>query len=1119
MDCSACGASNPSEARHCRDCGAALVLPCADCGKPVPLSNWFCGNCGAKFERGLSAGFRDDGNSLAAPVHLPQHLARRILDTRGLLEGERKQITVLFADIKGSTNLIEDLDPEDAELRLRPALDAMINAVHRYEGTINRIQGDGIMALFGAPLAHEDNAVRAAYAALDMQKGVGAACDADIAIRVGLHAGEVLVRAIHNDLSVDYDAIGPTVHLAARMEQMAPPGAIYCTANVMRVAKGFIEALSLGPVSVKGVRHPVELFQIVGHTSARTRWEVTAARGLTPFVGRASEAAGLQRALELASNGRGQVIAVKGEAGTGKSRLVHEFLQSPQLSDWTVLKTAAAPYLRGTPYLAISNLLRSWCEISEQTSPAEARGRLHDALAALPAGSSTYVPALQSLLELAVDDADWPTLEPAVRRQRMRSTVKDLFLRCAQNRPLLLWFEDMQWTDIETQEVVESLVDAMGASRLLVVLTCRPEYEAKWESKDCVITVQLDALESGAADQLVRALLGDSADNAGLRSLIVARTGGTPLFIEETVRTLVESGALRTRDGGYELTRELREIQIPETVQSVIAARIDSLSPKRKALLQMASVVGSDIPITLLRDVVDLAGLELQQLLAELQAAHFLYETSNATSIQWKFRHALVHEVAYGGLISAKRQILHARVLRAMELQNREKPQDVVESLAHHALNAALWKEAVTYLCQAGDKAVELSAYQEAGAFFESALQALTHLPQDHERIRQGIDVRLKLRPVFGATAKYNRLEDWLADAEILATSIDDRPRLAAINVARSFVHNWRGELDASIQCGLRARSIAREIGDRAVDVGASFYLGQAYMWRGDFRQSVAVLEDNLSWIDGPLRHQRVGTTGTGSVLWLGMLGASHGRLGNFEAAIDAARKACLIADEVQRPYDIALAYWWAGFIWSHKGDVPTALQALEHGFAICRASQINYLVPILSTSLGYAYALAGRLTEGIPLLTKALGFSRASNFTYGEAWSSVYLGFANLLDNKYEGMLDHARSALELSRKYKYRAIEADALRLLAEIHRGGPSPAAQEAERHYLRAREIYLELGLRPEYARCQIGLAQTLMQSGREAEAERLFEQASELCRGMGMLLPDIQLDRLAHLNSF
>jgi len=1032
------------------------------------------------------------------------------MDSRSALEGERKQITVLFADIKGSTGLIEDLDPEDAELRLRPALDAMINAVHRYEGTINRVQGDGIMALFGAPLAHEDNAVRAAYAALEMQKGVRAACDADIAIRVGLHAGEVLVRAIHNDLSVDYDAIGPTVHLAARMEQMASPGAIYCTANVMRMAEGFVEAQSLGQVSVKGIRQPIDLFQIVGHTAARTRWEVTAARGLTQFVGRQSELAELQRSLKLAVEGRGQLVAVIGQPGTGKSRLVHEFLQSFELSGWTVLKTAAPAYRRGTPYLAVSNLLRSWCEIPEQAPAAGAKRRLQNILGPLTTDLSTYLPALQSLLDLPVEDADWPTLDPAVRRQRMMWTVKDLLLRCAATRPLLLWFEDMQWTDVETQAVLDGLIESVETNPLLLILTCRPEYEHKWGSKDCYTAVHLDPLGRDAADKLVRALLGNDATNEELRALIVQRTEGTPLFIEETVRTLVESGALRMHAVGYELTRELREIRIPETVQSVIAARIDALAPKRKTLLQIASVIGSDIPIMLLREVVDLAEPELQRLLGELQAAQFLYETPNAASFQLKFRHALVHEVAYGSLVSAKRQMLHARVLRAMEFQSRDNPQEFIEGLAHHALNAALWNEAVTYLCQAGDKAVELSAYREGSAFFESALQALTHLPQDSDRIQQGIDIRLKLRPIFGATAEYDRLQDCLAEAEALATSIDDRPRLAAINVARTFVHNWRGELDASIQCGLRARNLAREIGDNAVGVSASFYLSQALMWRGDFQQSVALLQDNLAWIEGPLRHQRIGTTGTGSVLWLGMLGASHARLGNFPVAIDAARRACLIADEVQRPADIALAYWWAGFIWSHKGDLPAALKFLEHGFQVCRSSQINFLVPILSTSLGYTYALAGRTAEGIQLLAKAVAFSRATKFSYGEAWSSVYLGFANLIDNRREGVLDHARRVLELAREHKYRAIEVDALRLFGDICRTGDAADQKEAERYYLQACELCLELGLRPEYAHCQTALAQALEQLGRRDEAERLFESASQLYRSMGMIVPNGEL---------
>src|SRR5262249_14731666 len=361
MDCLACGTPNHEESQQCANCGAALVEVCGSCGAPVPVSSRFCGNCGARSERSRANHADQIWDNLSAPIGLSHHLVQRTVDTRALFEGERKQITVLFADIKGSTTLIEDLDPEEAELRLRPALDAMISAVRRYEGTINRIQGDGIMALFGAPLAHEDNAVRAAYAALDIQRDVRAACTADITVRVGLHAGDVLVRAIHNDLSVDYDAVGPTVHLAARMEQMAPPGSIYCTAEVMRMTTGFVDARALGQAAVKGIRQPVDLFEIIGHTEARTRWEVTAAAGgLRPFVNGQAERASLQRALERCAAGSGQLVVVTGQPGTGKSRLVHEFLQSSQLSGWLVLKTASTAYERGTPYLGISNLLRSW---------------------------------------------------------------------------------------------------------------------------------------------------------------------------------------------------------------------------------------------------------------------------------------------------------------------------------------------------------------------------------------------------------------------------------------------------------------------------------------------------------------------------------------------------------------------------------------------------------------------------------------------------------------------------------------------------------------------------------------------------------------------------------------
>ncbi|WP_244423432.1 AAA family ATPase [Bradyrhizobium sp. ORS 375] len=1053
-----------------------------------------------------------DWDHMTAPVRLPANLARRILDTRTLIEGEKKQITVLFADIRGSTALIDGLDPEDADQFLRRPIEAMVRAVHRYGGTINRIQGDGIMALFGAPLAHEDSPVRAAYAALDMQKDVREICGSQILLRVGLHTGDVLVRAIHNDLSVNYDAIGPTVHLAARMEQMASPGTIYCTDDIMRLASGFIDARPLGLLPVKGVHQPVQVHQIAGRTGARTRWDVSAARQLSPFVGRRLELAELQRAFERAQAGGGQAIAVRGQPGSGKSRLVHEFMAGAEPSDWTVLKIAAVEFQRGTPFLAIGNMLRAWCEIAEDASPADAEQRLRVRLASLPSGASVSLPALRALLNLPAPDGDWSALDPAVRRSKMIESVNQLLLCLAETNGLLLWVDDLQWADAESRNVLDSLIDRIGASRVLLIMTFRPEHEHKWSGSPKLPEVTLDRLAPAAAEKLFEALVGDG--KAALRTLVVERTDGIPLFLEEAVRALLDNGSLQLGAQGYELTRDVREIQIPRSVQSVIATRIDHLPPERKALLQVAAVIGSEINIPLLTSVMGANENELNETLLDLKIGQFLSETPNTRSLI--FKHALIHDVAYHSMVGARRRSLHADVLRALKALDRDEVH--MASLAHHALHALRWEDALGYLCRAGDKAMDLSAYRDARAFFDSALQALTHLPQDRDHICKGIDIRLKLRQVFGATGDYETLDQYLTEAELSAIAINDRGRLASINVARSFVYNFRGELDATIQCGLRACSIAREIGDPAIALSASFFLGQAYMWRGQFREAVALLADNLSWIDGPLRHQRSGTTGTGSVLWLGMLGASQARLGNFPAGIAATEKACLIADEVQRPADLVLAYWWAGFVRSHQGDIGPALEHLERSLEICKASQIDYLVPVVLTSLGYAYALAGRGAEGIALLARAEMYTRSAKFAYGEAWSSVYLGFARLMHGTNADIRAEAENVLELTRKHKYRAIEADALRLLAQVHQSSSSPSDLElASSYYNQASEICDELGLEPEHARCEIGLGQLRLLSDERAEAEALFDSAERRCRGMGMRLPDCSLERFAGLN--
>lgn len=1104
MVCAECGARNSPQAQFCGSCGAPLSERCAVCGASVARSSRFCESCGSDRSPERLYPTSDDRDVIAAPVNPPQHLAKRLLESRAAIEGERKQVTVLFADMKGSTSLIQDLDPEQVEERLRPTLQIMIDAVHRYEGTINRIEGDGIMALFGAPLAYEDSAVRAAYAALDMQNALRVASDTQPAIRVGLHAGEVLVRAINTDLSVDYDAIGATVHLAARMEQMATPGSIYCTADVVRLAEGLIEARPLGLVPVKGFREPLNLFEITGHTSARTRWEVAAARGLTQFVSRDAELAVLRETMRVASEGHGKLVGVVGEPGAGKSRLVHEVLHLPESSAWTVLRATTASYTRNTPYLAFSNLIRAWCEIPEQAPSDEADRRIRAKISALGEDLALALPAIQSLLDIPVKDAAWQSLEPAARRQRILAAAKNLILSAAAVRPLLLWFEDMQWTDAETRSLLEEIANGIETSHLLIVLTYRPEYTHKWAGKEYYREIQIDALPQAAADQLVRSVLGNDEANGQLRELIVQRTDGIPLFIEETIRSLVEGGVLRGRIGNYKLSRELHDIRIPETVQAVLASRIDRLIPAQRDLLQTASVIGADVQVTLLERIAGIDGHELRTLLADLQGSDFLYQVPNTTSFQFRFKHALTHEVAYGSLLSKTRRNLHGQIVRAIESQYRGNLAEMAESLTHHALAGELWEEALTYARQAGGKALELSAYHEARIFFEQALLALTHLPQDRARVQTGIDVRLGLRMIFGATTEYAALETYLREAEALAISIDDRPRLAAISVAQTFVHNWQGDLEASIQCGERGLEIARDIKDSRLALSASSFLGQAYMWRGNFRKSLALLQDNRSWTTGPLRLERIGTTGTSSVLWLGMLAASQAYIGDFADAEKTAQQACAIADEAGRPYDMALAHWYAGFVQAHQGNPPRALSLLEHGYHICRTARISFLIPVISTSLGHTYALAGRFDEGIELLTKAVEYSKSAKFPYGVAWSTVYLGFANLMAGRTQGVTEQAKDAIDLASSHHYRAVEASARRLMGDACQC--SDRHETAEAYYLEALQIASDLGLRPEMAHCQNGLAQACFLLGRSSDGDRLRSAATALYSSLRMPAP-------------
>ena len=733
-----------------------------------------------------------DSSAAPAPLtYTPPHLTEKILTTRAALEGERKQVTVLFADIKDSTELIKGLDPEAVQKLLDPALHCMMDAVHRFEGTVNQVLGDGIMALFGAPIAHEDHALRACYAALAMQAAmrdyteeVRRTHGLELRIRVGLNAGEVVVRTIRNDLHMDYSAVGETTHLAARMEQLATPGTIRLSAATLRLVEGLVRVTALGPVPVKGLSEPVEVFELVGASAVHRRLQAAAARGLTRFVGRQAEFETIRQALARAAAGHGQVVAMVGEAGVGKSRLVYEVVHAHHTQGWLVLESASVSYGKATPYFPVIELLKHYAHIEDSDDVRTLRAKVTGQVLTLDDALQDTLPALLALLDVLPADSPFLKLDPPQRRQRTLEALKRLLLRESQAQPLLLVFEDLHWIDSETQALLDLLVDSLPTARLLLLVNYRPEYQHGWGSKTYYTQLRLDPLPAASADEFLQALLGDDVGAAGrsplqaLKQLLIERTGGNPFFLEESVRTLVETGVLAGEPGAYRLTQSLTSLQVPATVQAMLAARIDRLSAEEKRLLQTAAVIGHEVPLPLLQAIADVPEVALYRSLAQLQGAEFLYETRLFPEREYTFKHALTHEVAYGSLLQERRRTLHASIVAALEGLYPDRLAEQVERLAHHALRGEVWDKAVAYCRQAGNKAAARSAHGEAVAYFEQALSALQQLPERRETMEQAIDLRFDLRASLQSLGELARIPGCLHEAETLAVALNDQQRL-----------------------------------------------------------------------------------------------------------------------------------------------------------------------------------------------------------------------------------------------------------------------------------------------------------------------------------------------------
>jgi len=723
MKCPKCQTENPETRKFCSECGAKLLLICPQCGFENLPKDKFCGECGAALEKAKEA---PPINYSEPKSYTPKFLADKILTTRSSIEGERKLVTVLFADVANFTSISEKLDPEEVHKIMDGCFRIMMDEIHRFEGTMNQFMGDGVMALFGAPVAHEDHAQRACYAALSIQKAmigysrqVKERWGIDFTMRIGLNSGPVIVGNIGDDLRMDYTAMGDTTNLAARVQQAANPGEVWTSRETLNVIQNYFDYEPVGEVSLKGKAQPQKLYRLISEKLAvRTRFDAGLGRRMAEFVGRRSEMETLLSAFKRAKVGKAQLVDVVGEAGVGKSRLVYEF-QKLLRTDVTFLNGFCISHGRIIGFLPVRDVVKAAFRITEGMTEEEAGKRIEEQVGKELA---EMIPFYRNLLSLSVGDAGFHSLEPEGRKFGTFEAVKELLLALSQKKPLVVFLEDVHWLDKASEEFFAFFSRCIKGQRILMISAYRPGLSPPWAQSANYQRLEVETLDFESSAKLLRNMVGGLTLNPELEWKIVEEAGGNPFFVEEILKELIERGDLIKTDDRYLCNKPIDQLEIPSNVQGVLAARMDRLSEGLKRTMQVASVIGRDFAFRILRYVMDL-GDELRTHLTSLVGLEILHEKALYPELEYTFKHALTQEVAYNSLLRQRRQEIHGQIGKAIEELYADRLEEYCEVLAHHYGRSDHLLKAIDYLISAGEKSNQKGASQSACEFFDKAIE------------------------------------------------------------------------------------------------------------------------------------------------------------------------------------------------------------------------------------------------------------------------------------------------------------------------------------------------------------------------------------------------------------
>lgn len=1090
MRCPSCNAANPEATKFCGNCGQPLRNRCAKCGFENPPQFKFCGECGAAL-----------ASNPAAPV---QTAAARTTSTSGaehstdageVPDGERKTVTALFADIKGSTELMRDIDPEEARAIVDPALKLMIDSVQRYDGYIVQSTGDGIFALFGAPIAREEHPQRAIYAALRMQEELRRysgrlreAGNAPIEVRVGINTGEVVVRAIQiGERHTEYTPIGHTTNLAARMQTLAPSGSIAVTEQVRRLAEGYFQFKPLGSARIKGVNEPVSVYEVIGVGPLRTRLQASARRGLSRFAGRSVEMEQMKRALELLKTGNGQIVAAVGEAGVGKSRLFHEFKAVAQ-SGCTILEAFSMSHGKASAYLPVIELLKGYCGIATEDDARKRREKVIGKVLGLDRSLDDTLPYLFALLGIQPVEDPLAQMDPQIKRRRTLEAVKRIFLTESRAQPLILIFEDLHWIDAETQVLLNLLADSLAHGHILLLVNYRPEYRHEWGSRTYYAQMRLDPLGRESAAEMLTALIGDDRSLDALKQLIIEKTEGNPFFMEETVQVLFDEGSL-VRNGTTILTRAPGELKIPPTVRDILASRIDRLPSDERHLLQILAVIGKQFRLRLIRAVAGTSEDILERMVSELRNGEFIYEQPTFPDIEYAFKHALTQEVAYDSILLERRKLLHQNIASAIEAQFFDQIDDHLGELARHYRLSGNADEAIKYLRLAGEQLNQRSAHNEAAAHLNSALELLVHLPAGIESTRLEIELRLALSKSVATSKGYAAPElDELNHRTLELSKALGDPELhfRALMFDWAF-HQVRRDLNRAAETSRELMVLSGNLHDPRMIVHANYAAGAVSLFRGEVVHAIQRFEESR-------RIYRPGGLGEEphdpGVTSLAFLASALWISGYPAQALRASDEALKLARQLGHSLSLVIALAYRAMLHLCRREPDRALESAEEACRTASDRGFQYWASLAAAYRGIALAASGRVEEGIAETLKAIDAYRATGSELGAALIMVGVASSYLHAGRTEEALAAATRGLATNEQTGARLSEAELYRLKGKSLL---SSDLVEAQSCFHKAIELAREQEARAWELRASMDFSRLLHNQGMGDQARTILSQ--------------------------